>query len=263
MAARLFFGAFYSMQMTNWPPLPFNPFPELPLYQLGEGIYAYDDREVDYAALRQQQTQSEQGSAGAQNGKSGVTLAGGPGGGAQTMNGPPPPPGCCGGGGGGTNIFCDGPTNFTVSYTFSSSNLWLDITRATNNVATLQIHTSTTNASYDVFGTTNLNSLPLPSLSRTNWAWLARAAGSSTNFLWTSLVPCAAFFELGTLLDEDADGLTSAYENLVSHTLSGTADTDGDGLADGYELLTSFTDPVSAGPVPTLHNRSISKCPLP
>jgi len=235
-AERPLFGTFYSMQIINWPPLPFNPFPELPLYELGQGIYAYDDREVDYAALRQQQTQPQQASAGAQNNKSKVMLAGGSGGGAQTMSGPEPP-GCCGGGGGGGPVICNGPTNFIVSYTYSSSNLWLDITRATNNVATLRIHTSTTNASYDVFGTTNLNRLALPALSQTNWAWLVRAPGGSINFLWTNLVPCAAFFELGTMLDEDADGLTSAYENLVSHTLAGTADTDGDGLSDGAEIL--------------------------
>jgi len=229
------FGTFYSMQMTNQPPLPFNPFPELPLYELGQGIYAYDDREVDYAAWRQQQAQSQQPSAGAQN-KSGVMLAGGSGSGAQTMSGPSPP-GCCGGGGGGGFIACDGPTNFVVTYTYSSSNLWLDITRAANNVATLRIHTSTTNAAYDVFGTTNLNQLALPVLSQTNWAWLVRAEGSSTSFLWNNLVPCAAFFELGTMLDEDADGLTTAYEGLVSHTLAGNADSDGDGLADGAEVL--------------------------
>ena len=94
------------------------------------------------------------------------------------LSGGPPLPGGGGTNGtGGTNIFCSGPTNFTVASTYSSSNLWLDISLATNNVATLRIHTSDTNAYYDVFGTTNLNSLALPQLGRTNWVWLLRATG--------------------------------------------------------------------------------------
>ena len=50
------FGNFWSLQRTNWPPLPFNPFPELPFYQLDptNQIYVYDDRGVDYPALEQE-----------------------------------------------------------------------------------------------------------------------------------------------------------------------------------------------------------------
>jgi len=35
-------------------PLPFNPFPELPIYSIGEGRFIYDDRELDYEALRKE-----------------------------------------------------------------------------------------------------------------------------------------------------------------------------------------------------------------
>ena len=40
---------FYSMQ-RKVPPLPFNPFPELPVFKLETDKFAYDDRELDYAA---------------------------------------------------------------------------------------------------------------------------------------------------------------------------------------------------------------------
>jgi len=37
------------------PPLPFNPFPDLAVYAVGERTFIYDDRSVDYDALRVQQ----------------------------------------------------------------------------------------------------------------------------------------------------------------------------------------------------------------
>jgi hypothetical protein len=47
------FGTFYSMQFTNWPPLPELPF-DLPVYEAGaSGIFWYDDTQVDYQALAQ------------------------------------------------------------------------------------------------------------------------------------------------------------------------------------------------------------------
>lgn len=52
--ARPAVGSFYSLQKTNEPPLPFNPFPELQLYGFGPDRYAYDDRAVDYVALQQE-----------------------------------------------------------------------------------------------------------------------------------------------------------------------------------------------------------------
>ena len=45
------FGTFYSLTL-NQPPFPFNPFPELPVYSIGDGKFVYDDRSVDYLQLR-------------------------------------------------------------------------------------------------------------------------------------------------------------------------------------------------------------------
>ncbi len=43
--------AYYSAK-RNVPPLPFNPFPELPLFDLGDRKYVFDDRDVDYQKLQ-------------------------------------------------------------------------------------------------------------------------------------------------------------------------------------------------------------------
>jgi hypothetical protein len=48
-------GTFWSLQRTNYPPLPYNPFPELSVYYLGYGnSYLLDDSAVDYDAIYQQ-----------------------------------------------------------------------------------------------------------------------------------------------------------------------------------------------------------------
>ena len=48
-------GTFYTLQ-NNWPPLPGDFFPNLPVYELDvtNGIFLIDDRSVDYVALQQQ-----------------------------------------------------------------------------------------------------------------------------------------------------------------------------------------------------------------
>ena len=45
-------AAYYSMQLKNPLPMPFNPFPELSVYEIGDGRFMYDDCEVDYTKLR-------------------------------------------------------------------------------------------------------------------------------------------------------------------------------------------------------------------
>ena len=45
------FPIFWSAARKVFPPLPFNPFPELTVYDAGNHNLIYDDREVDYPAL--------------------------------------------------------------------------------------------------------------------------------------------------------------------------------------------------------------------
>ncbi len=49
--ARPLTGSFHSLTL-NQPPFPFNPFPDLPVTQIKPGVYVYDDRSVEYVALR-------------------------------------------------------------------------------------------------------------------------------------------------------------------------------------------------------------------
>jgi hypothetical protein len=72
---------FHSLQMTNWPPFPFLPFPELPVYATKlEGVYWYDDRLVDYAAIREQAAKSAQeGNTGEGEGGGMAMMSGGSG----------------------------------------------------------------------------------------------------------------------------------------------------------------------------------------
>ena len=44
-------GTYWTLQGGSIP-LPFNPFPELPVYALTPGAWLVDDRSVDYPALR-------------------------------------------------------------------------------------------------------------------------------------------------------------------------------------------------------------------
>src|SRR6266568_1183488 len=46
-------GTFWSMQNTNWPPLPWNPFPDADVYSLGSNNWAYNDLAVDYVQMRE------------------------------------------------------------------------------------------------------------------------------------------------------------------------------------------------------------------
>jgi hypothetical protein len=119
--------------------------------------------------------------------------------------------------GGDTNFTCNTLTNFTVNYLYSANGLTLGIAPTTNSSMALTIQT-TTNATYDVFGTTNMADLALPALGRTNWAWLTRARGDTTNLSWGQTNWCERYFQLGSMADFDNDGLTDAYEELVSQT---------------------------------------------
>ena len=105
-----------------------------------------------------------------------------------------------------------------MGYLYATNGLALGIAQTTNPWIVLTMQTATTNASYDVFGTTNMVELALPVLSRTNWMWLTRANGGATNFPWGLTNWCERYFQLGTTTNSDHDSLTDAYENLVSHT---------------------------------------------
>jgi hypothetical protein len=209
-------GTFFLLQDPKSPPYPFDPFHgQLPVY-FYDGVFFVDDSGVDYVTLRQQQN--------------------------AMMEGLPGLPGLTGGG--GAAGCCNSLTNFTVNYLSNTNALALGVAPTTNPSIALTIQTSTTNASYDVFGSTNMLELSPPSLGRTNWVWLTRARGGPTNFSWGETNWCERFFQLGTMEDDDEDELTTAFEQLVSKTDPYRSDTDDDGRTDAQELADT-TDPMN------------------
>jgi hypothetical protein len=116
---------------------------------------------------------------------------------------------------------------------FTTNELWLQIVGTTNTgtsiTAYLVINTpwNVTNGVYDLFATTNL----APSA----WQWVLRCAPGQTNLTVTGLASPNEFFILGLTNDTDGDGLTDAFEMLVSHTNPNLYSTDGSGMSDGWE----------------------------
>jgi hypothetical protein len=105
---------------------------------------------------------------------------------------------------------------------------------ATSNAATITftIAGGSNGVPYDVFGTSGFQS----PLTNTVWAWLGQGYHCQTYSL-TNLPPGQAYLILGTPQDSDGDGLSDAYEHLVSKTDPNNPDSDGDGMLDGWEEM--------------------------
>lgn len=141
---------------------------------------------------------------------------------------------------------------------FYNSNVWLtNITcsmSSTSATVTFSIVGGTNGLYYDVFATGGL----MGSLTNSQWGWLGQGQTCST-YTIPNMPTNQVFMILGTPRDTDLDGLTDAYENLVSHTDPNNPDTDGDGISDADEVLNG-TDPRTANSAfPS--SLSIQTCP--
>jgi hypothetical protein len=95
---------------------------------------------------------------------------------------------------------------------------------------------------YDVFSTTALTG---SSITNAQWTWLGQ--GYTCNVYKLTNQPNAySFFVLGTPQDTDHDGLTDAYELLVSKTNPNSVDSDGDGIPEAWAVLNGL-DPQASG----------------
>lgn len=123
-------GNFWSRQHPNDPPLPFNPFPGLPVYDLGqENSYLIDDSSVDFAALAQEREAARvlrrlEWELGLLSDAEYFALEGG--------NGP------------------------IVLYDYSASDLWIEILAVTNETVFLTLHGTVADEHYQLLGQTNL-----------------------------------------------------------------------------------------------------------
>lgn len=119
----------------------------------------------------------------------------------------------------------------------TSSNIWLTNMAATigpSNIVnfTFTIGGGFTNVPYDVFGTAALAN-PATAAS---WSWLGQGYHCGT---YTLSIPSntVAFLLLGQPTDTDGDGLTDAYEILVSKTNPNNAYSRGDGIPDAWAAM--------------------------
>jgi hypothetical protein len=157
-------GSFYSLQgvseHTNYPPLPFDPFPGLPLFQAGLGEYIFNDSSVDYQTLQAQTS-------------SGGTMS------AMDM---PAPPG--GGSGGGGAV----PAGSGSTITINSNGLYLTVVVDTNGNADITVINTTNGFYYQLLSTTNLSLVETDAPDYTqNWQLGPMGYGGMTQ--WTFSVP--------------------------------------------------------------------------
>jgi hypothetical protein len=129
----------------------------------------------------------------------------------------------------------------------TSSNVWMTNVTAvlTNNGAsiTFTIAGGSNNLAYDVFATP---ALAYP-ITNATWSWMGQGYHCCTYTL-TIQSNMTAFLLLGMPQDTDQDGLTDAYERLVSHTDPNNPDTSGSGMLDGWDVvfgLNPLADPTT------------------
>lgn len=89
---------------------------------------------------------------------------------------------------------------------------------------------------FDIFSTTNLSGR---SVAAAEWTWVDRGRSCMT-YTMTNQSSAGSFYLLSVTNDTDHDGLSDAYETLVSKTLVTTNDSDGDLMPDGWEVANGF-----------------------
>ncbi len=126
-------------------------------------------------------------------------------------------------------------------------NVWMtNVTAALTNNGTMDltftIAGGAPDVAYDVFATGGLVG---NSITNAQWVWLGQGYACGT-YVITNLPGTTAMFVLGTQQDSDGDGLTDAFETLVSKTDPHNASTLGDGLPDYWHVIyagTAMDDP--------------------
>lgn len=115
----------------------------------------------------------------------------------------------------------------------AQTNVWITnicYSASNNGTFTFGIAGGTAGCLYDLFASGYLIMTNGP------WSWMGQGSPGNV-YSVSNLASSTTYFILGTGLDADFDGLTDAYERLVSHTDAHNPDTDGDGIPDGWAVL--------------------------
>ena len=170
-------GTYWSLQLRGQPPLPNLFFPDLTVYDVAPGVYIFDDRGVDYDALRAQQADQQQMNAALTSLEQEYGL-----------DGPPTPPG-----GGGTNSG-GGSQWSSQTYIPTTNDLWLEMIAVTNGAVALTIHPpwDEINGVHDLYYTTS------PPIS---WQWLLRSQAGQTNLVVNNATNAQGFYRLAAADD--------------------------------------------------------------
>jgi hypothetical protein len=143
--------------------------------------------------------------------------------------------------------------NGAASTTITSSNVWMTnlVVTASGSGANLNfsftIEGGSNGVPYDVFANSVLsfgtNGIP--------WAWMGQGYHGTNYTLTIPTTNMTCFFILGGPQDTDGDGLTDAYELLVSKSNPDVANTSGDGLSDAWDVLLGLSPLVNQNAQPS------------
>ena len=136
-------------------------------------------------------------------------------------------------------------TNVSPCISASTNQVWFtNVTATTAGDGTMgiifTIEGGLPNVPYDVFA----NSVFSFGTNGVPWAWMGQGYQCNT-YMLTNMPTTACFLVLGTPQDTDGDGLTDAYELLVSKTDPHNANSNLDGILDGWEILLGLNPTIS------------------
>jgi hypothetical protein len=203
------FGTFWLVQ--DKAPYPFDPFfGQLPIYDVGGGIYLVDDSQVAYSAMQE-------------------------GGGAFTSSEPSPPCDPCPSEGGGvTNSYVGGWTT-NAGLKFKAVPY---ITNGTSYVTVLDSALSI--KAYQVFQATQVLGSTLITTNLV-WSFITNGPVGVSNFTFTlpsTNSTTMAYYIAADAKDSDSDGFSDAYEYLILHSNPNQFnDTNSDGMGENQFVL--------------------------
>ncbi len=185
---------FYSAQ-RNIPPLPFNPMPGLPLFDLGGNKFLYDDTAVDYFSLFAESFSSSESEGGMS---------------AMSSMAPCNPCSTNGGGGGGGSFYSGPP-----AYSYASTSLWVKITSTNATNFLLDVNNTVPGTVYGVGLKSSVNADPF-----NTWTLAQVFSATSTNKQFDGTASQAARFFNAVNLDAYTGPSISIVSPMAGATVS-------------------------------------------